>query len=102
MGQRGLTVEYFPANPSTMVYLNGERPVLPSEVTCDSFCANTTILRKKHDFQNKPSGRASDCSSYNHWGYGLEGVKAEYVEQVSDDVLFANFASRDVTYLSGS
>lgn len=100
--KQGLSVEYFPANPSSMTYLNGERPVLPAAPPCQSMCSNTSIAKRRYDFQSKPSGGASSCSEYDAFGYGLQGQKSPYFEAVGDKALRAQFKRRPVTYLSGS
>lgn len=41
--EAGLSVQYFPANPSSMTYLSGERPVLPAAPPCESMCSNASI-----------------------------------------------------------
>jgi hypothetical protein len=100
--EAGLSVQYVPANPSSMTYLSNERPVLPVAPACGSMCSNVSIATRTYDFQSLPSGGGSSCDEYDTFGYGLQGRKSPYVENVGIEQMRAQFGLRNVTYLSGS
>lgn len=92
--------EYYPANPSSMTYLDQRRPILPNHRTCETFCVNSSILNQRWRFAPPPSDL--DCfSSYDHYGFGLGGHLPDYAAKTSRTRTIQNFAERKVVYLSG-
>lgn len=98
---KGLDLHYFPANPSNFAYLDETRPVLPTEVTCDSLCNNRTLSTQKYKFADAPVGPGAGCKDYNKYGYGLEGGLVPYMQSVGVKHMLAAYGKRQVTYLSG-
>lgn len=93
-----ITFEYYPANPSSITYLDDRRPVLEAR-TCDTRCVNTSILKRQWTFE-KPSN--IDCqSSYDKYGYGIDGVLPDYPTRTTKGVAIEQYAKRSVVYLSG-
>ena len=79
----GLPISYIVANPSSYAYLDASRP---------SEDDSTVLFRSFRDARN--------CTTYNHWPYGLEG-RTGYASRVSDQELKKQLASRPVVYLLG-
>jgi pimeloyl-ACP methyl ester carboxylesterase len=79
----GLPITYVVANPSSYAYLDATRPA-----------------GEKND-QFRPFGDARNCTTYDHWPYGLEGRTGGYTAKESDDQLRKQLASRPTTYLLG-
>merc|ERR1711920_1069772 len=76
--------EYYPANPSSVTYLDARRPQLTPR-TCESRCDNHTVLTERWTFENVP--RESQCSdSYNTYGYGLDGPLPDYPNKTTKSV----------------
>lgn len=97
-----VTVSYYVANPSSTTYLGPERPVT-SDQNCD-FCVNTTITSELWQFAvpDFSSSESKDCSdTYNTYGYGLDGPLPDYPKGVTTDAAVAQYAARDVFYMSG-
>ena len=67
----GVAVRYVISNPSSYLYLDGTRP-----------------------------GPTQGCAGFNNWKYGLEN-RTGYAAAITDDVMRANLARRDVVYLLG-
>jgi hypothetical protein len=78
----GVPVAYVVANPSSYAYLDATRPAGENAV----------------NFRAYSDGR--NCTTYNHWPYGLEG-RTGYASKESDDQLKKQLASRPTTYLVG-
>jgi hypothetical protein len=76
----GVPVQYVVANPSSYAYLDSTRPAA--------------------DGSFKPFGDGRNCTTYDHWPYGLQG-KSGYVAKESDDQLKTQLAARPTTYLLG-
>lgn len=79
----GLPITYVVANPSSYAYLDGARPTGEKLDTFRSF------------------NDARNCTTYNHWPYGLEGRTGGYTAKESDDQLRKQLAARPTTYLLG-
>lgn len=79
----GLPVTYVVANPSSYAYLDNTRP---AGEKADTF---------------RPFGDGRNCTTYNHWPYGLEGRTGGYTAKESDDQLRKQLASRPTTYILG-
>ena len=77
----GLPITYVVANPSSYAYLDNTRPS----------GENVTF---------RPFGDGRNCTTYNHWPYGLEG-KTGYASRSSEEELKKQLASRPTTYLLG-
>jgi pimeloyl-ACP methyl ester carboxylesterase len=77
----GVPVMYVVSNPSSYAYLDPERPA-----------GETGELRLFFEGRN--------CTTYNHWPYGLEG-KAGYTGNIPDDQLKKQLVERPTTYLLG-
>jgi len=80
----GVAVRYITANPSSYVYLNGERRI---EGTTDQF---TTPTAQQIAF----------CSDYNDYKYGLEKLNS-YMERVGAEQIREQYKKRNVIYLLG-
>ncbi len=78
----GLPVTYVVANPSSYAYLDNTRP---AGEKADAF---------------RPFGDGRNCTTYNHWPYGLEG-RTGYASRSNDDQLKKQLASRPTYYLLG-
>ncbi len=78
----GLPLTYVVANPSSYAYLDATRP---SGEKGDSF---------------RPFGDGRNCTTYDHWPYGLEG-RTGYAGKESDEQLQKQLASRPTTYILG-
>jgi hypothetical protein len=78
----GLPVTYVVANPSSYAYLDNTRPA----------GENAAAFR--------PFGDGRNCTTYDHWPYGLEG-RTGYNAKESDDQLKKQLAARPTTYLLG-
>ena len=78
----GVPVTYVVANPSSYAYLDPTRPA-----------GDPMEFRAFNDGRN--------CTTYNHWPYGLEG-RTGYASKFGDDQLKRQLAARSVTYLLGS
>jgi pimeloyl-ACP methyl ester carboxylesterase len=78
----GVPVSYIVANPSSYAYLDNTRPAGESAAGF------------------RPFGDARNCTTFNHWPYGLEG-RTGYAAQLSDDDLKKQLASRPAVYLLG-
>jgi hypothetical protein len=79
----GIPISYVVANPSSYAYLDSTRPAITE---------NATTFR--------PFSDARNCTTYNHWPYGLEG-RSGYTAKLSDDELKKQLASRPTVYLVG-
>jgi hypothetical protein len=77
----GVPVKYVVSNPSSYAYLDATRPTENGE-------------------QFRPFRDARNCTTYNHWPYGLEG-RTGYTESTPDDQLKKQLISRPVDYLLG-
>jgi len=78
----GVPVTYVVANPSSYAYLDNTRPA----------GENAANFR--------PFGDGRNCTTYDHWPYGLQG-RTGYAGKESDDQLKKQLASRPTTYLLG-
>ncbi len=79
----GLPITYVVANPSSYAYLDATRPA----------------GEKLDTFRAFSDGR--NCTTYDHWPYGLEGRTGGYTAKESDDQLRKQLASRPTVYLLG-
>ena len=77
----GVSITYVVANPSSYAYLDATRPVPDGA-----------------DF--RPFRDARNCTTYDHWPYGLQG-RTGYAAKLGDDQLKKQLAARPVTYLLG-
>ena len=77
----GVPMTYVVANPSSYAYLDSTRPVPDAA-----------------DF--RPFRDARNCTTYDHWPYGLQG-RTGYAAKLGDDQLKKQLAARPVTYLLG-
>jgi pimeloyl-ACP methyl ester carboxylesterase len=78
----GLPVTYVVANPSSYAYLDNTRPAGENAATF------------------RPFGDGRNCTTYDHWPYGLQG-RTGYASKESDDQLKKQLAARPTTYLLG-
>ena len=78
----GVPISYVVSNPSSYAYVDDTRPA----------GENAASFR--------PFGDARNCTTYNHWPYGLEG-RTGYASKLSDDELKKQLSSRPVVYLLG-
>lgn len=78
----GVPISYVVSNPSSYAYLDDTRPV----------GENAASFR--------PFGDARNCTTFNHWPYGLEG-RTGYASKLTEDELRKQLASRRVVYLLG-
>jgi hypothetical protein len=78
----GLPVTYVVANPSSYAYLDNTRPAGENAATF------------------RPFGDGRNCTTYDHWPYGLQG-RTGYNSKESDDQLKKQLAARPTTYLLG-
>ena len=78
----GVPVTYVVSNPSSYAYLDTSRPTLDGS-----------------DFRNFTEGR--NCTTFDHWPYGLERRTGGYTAKQTDDQLKKQLAARHVTYLLG-
>src|SRR5580658_1873587 len=78
----GLPVTYVVANPSSYAYLDNTRPAGENAATF------------------RPFGDGRNCTTYDHWPYGLQG-RTGYTSKESDDQLKKQLAARPTTYLLG-
>ncbi len=78
----GVPVTYVVANPSSYAYLD---PTRPTAENAASF---------------RPFGDGRNCTTYDHWPYGLEG-RTGYAGKESDEQLKKQLAARPTTYLIG-
>jgi len=83
-------VRYVPANPSSYVYLDELRLSQGAACSPQGTCTG--------EFQ--PYWDAANCTTYNHYRYGLEKLEG-YAAGMNPDEVRRQFASRDVTYLVG-
>jgi len=79
----GVPVTYVVSNPSSYAYLDTNRP---RETAGDSVA--------------QPFADGRNCTTYNHWPYGLED-RTGYTARIPDDLLKKQLAARPVTYLLG-
>ncbi len=77
----GLPVKYVVSNPSSYAYLDATRP-------------------SEDGAQFRPFRDARNCTTYNHWPYGLEG-RTGYTASIPEDQLKKQLVSRPVDYLLG-
>ena len=78
----GVPVTYVVSNPSSYAYLDTTRP-------------------NPDAAEFRPFGEGRNCTTFNHWPYGLEARTGGYTAKESDDQLRKQLASRPVTYLLG-
>ena len=95
---RGIEVRYFPANPSSFTYLDGERPLLGS-TDCATFCTNSSMDERVFEFAT-PAPADSCLGTYNDYRYGLENLN-EYMSQLGADAMLAAYPGRQVYYVQG-
>ena len=74
----GLPVTYVVSNPSSYAYLDANRPAPGGEF--------------------RPYGDARNCTTYDHWPYGLEG-RSGYAARLTGEQLKGQIVSRPVVYL---
>jgi pimeloyl-ACP methyl ester carboxylesterase len=77
----GVPVTYVVANPSSYAYLDAMRPNADAS-------------------EFRPFGDARNCTTYDHWPYGLEN-RTGYAAKIPDDQLKKQLTARPVTYLLG-
>lgn len=77
----GVPVTYVVANPSSYAYLDATRPNAEAA-------------------EFRPFSDARNCTTYDHWPYGLEG-RTGYTAKLGDDQLKKQLAARPVMYLLG-
>ncbi|HLH40520.1 MAG TPA: alpha/beta fold hydrolase [Bryobacteraceae bacterium] len=77
----GVPVKYVVSNPSSYAYLDATRP-------------------SEDGAQFRAFRDARNCTTYNHWPYGLEG-RTGYTAKIPDDQLKKQLVSRPVDYLLG-
>jgi pimeloyl-ACP methyl ester carboxylesterase len=83
----GVRLRYVVANPSSYVYFSDERPVFEGD---------------KVRFAHTNGGA---CPNLNHWKYGTEEIKPEYVRQNASSgwrTLEEEYAQKEVLYLLGT
>jgi len=83
----GIRLRYVVANPSSYLYFTPERPVF------------------KGDSVSYAPGSEKFCRNFNHWKFGLENIREDYVRRsvaVGAQALEDNFAVKDVVYLLGT
>jgi hypothetical protein len=86
--QRGVRIRYIVANPSTHVYLTGER------VTPES--------RTRDEFAPPPAHVVAGCPDYDAYGSGLDALgEWAYLAAVGTERIRGQFGQRDVIYLNG-
>ena len=95
---RGIEIRYLPANPSSFVYLDGERPVLGSQ-DCPTFCTNDSIAGRQFEFVT-PAAADSCLGRYNDYRYGLEDLN-EYMSQLGAEAMLESYSKRQVYYVQG-
>src|SRR5579872_3056922 len=78
----GVPVSYVVSNPSSYAYLDNTRPAGENAATF------------------RPYGDGRNCTTYNHWPYGLDG-KTGYAARSTDEELKKQLASRPTVYLLG-
>ena len=99
-----LIVSYYVANPSSTTYLSLERPIIGSvdDRNCQ-FCDNVTLKTQQWQFAIPTQNAVvMGCDkSYNDYGYGLDGLKPDYVAKYSSLKAKAQYKLRNVVYMSG-
>jgi pimeloyl-ACP methyl ester carboxylesterase len=83
-------VRYVVANPSSYLYLNDQR--LRVGATCSERGDCTGTFSRYWDAQN--------CTTFNRYRYGLEGL-AGYASGMEPDLVREQYIKRNVTYLVG-
>ena len=78
----GVPISYVVSNPSSYAYLDNTRPAGENAATF------------------RPYGDGRNCTTYNHWPYGLDG-KTGYAARSTDEELKKQLASRPTVYLLG-
>jgi hypothetical protein len=78
----GVPISYIVSNPSSYAYLDNTRPSGENAATFRAF------------------GDGRNCTTYNHWPYGLEG-RTGYSSHLTDEELKKQLAARPVVYLLG-
>lgn len=91
-GTLGVNVHYVVANPSSYAYLDALRPLF------EAGTATRPVGDATGQFGPFRDGR--DCTTYDHWPYGLKG-RTGYTERTSDDQLKKQLAARPTMYLLG-
>ena len=77
----GVPIQYVVSNPSSYAYPDATRP-------------------NAEDTRSAPFRDGHNCTTYDHWPYGLEG-RSGYTESMSDEELRKQLVARSVTYLLG-
>jgi pimeloyl-ACP methyl ester carboxylesterase len=85
-----IPVRYVVGNPSSYVYLDAKRPPTGANCTAEGSCTGTFGAYSDR----------SNCTTYNNYRYGLEGLSG-YAEEVGADKIRVQFPGRNVTYLIG-
>jgi hypothetical protein len=85
-----IPVKYVVANPSSYLYLDETRLAAGATCSADGGCTG----------EFRPYSEGRNCTTYNHWRYGLE-KRTGYAVAVSDEDLRRQLVLRDVTYLLG-
>jgi len=89
----GVPVTYVVSNPSSYAYLDANRP-------SDNANPATPGRPAADDSGVGPFGDGRNCTTYDHWPYGLQG-RTGYASKLSDDQLKKQLAARPATYLLG-
>ena len=87
----GVPVTYVVSNPSSYAYLDANRP-----------SANPNAPNRPNADESgvQPFGDGRNCTTYDHWPYGLQG-RTGYTAAIPEDQLKKQLAGRPVTYLLG-
>ena len=91
---KDVEVFYYVANPSTSVYLDEKRPVIPADQKCD----NTII--PEFNFEFKISNHSDECPDFNDWKYGLSNPN-RCVQARDTDEMVDKFSRKNVTFVAG-
>jgi pimeloyl-ACP methyl ester carboxylesterase len=89
----GVPITYVVSNPSSYAYLDANRPAANPN-------APSANRANADDSGVQPFGDGRNCTTYDHWPYGLQG-RTGYASKLSDDQLKKQLAARPVTYLLG-
>ena len=87
----GIKVEYVVANPSSYAYFDDTR-LAPGAVCNEKGECTGGFVRY---------AEGGNCTTYDHWPYGMDGRTGGYTQAESVDDLKHQMASRPVTYLVG-
>jgi len=97
--QENIAMRFFPANPSSYVYMSSLRARIKTPVTC-AYCVLSEIKKNLTVIWEKPQN-ADLCPSYDNWKYGLNGTGNNYLRKTPNSKLISQYIKRDVTYVAG-